>query len=1118
MVKTNGHLENFDGATHDEAVDTFRKLDKKWLAYNRIRLAHSHREGYSHMNAGGVSEILIKESQKRSNNRPIRELISLAAERIQQMRPLFMMSPLSIATFLPPGEIEFDLVIFDEASQVRPVDALGAILRGKQTVVVGDNKQLPPTSFFDTARKPSNSTGEEDFGDDDWDAEFWDEEEEGDLNEAESILDLFLARDAPQRMLRWHYRSQHESLIALSNREFYDKNLVLFPSPDGDRAYSGLQLRRNPSTVYDRGNSRTNVLEAADIAEAVMEHAHSHPDLSLGVATFSSAQQQAIRLELERQRSENPACESFFTAHEHEPFFIKNLENVQGDERDVIFISVGYGRDQDGKVRLNFGPLNGRGGERRLNVLITRSRLRCVVFTNLTSADIDLRRTESAGIAAFKAYLAYAETGELPAEIELHEDRERPFFDSVRYVLESNGYQVEPRIGRGGVEVDLAVQTPNGRRVAIELDGRDYHRALSARDRDRIQHEVLTRLGWEVHRLWIHDWFRDRTGAEQKLLGWIGFDPAEAEQKEPIDSHNFMRLEDRKIENFVFPPYYPADWVKLPHDQARQKERGEHVFEAMHEVLKRRKVVDYWDFLSEVWYYSGYHTWEIKADFYKKYNVLQKGGRPHLYLNSMYMANNGAAGPVLRMEPRSRGKEYRSNSTVSMKIDDAFMRISPEEWDEGVLRVVETAIAIHVFEAPYQVVKAFGFGRLGKAKIEHVFEVILQLLAQNRLVLHDDLISLPLDRAKHPPGLFQRIKTQWDHHEMRTRFEEWRKKPIAAKSQAKYDLPIKARPYELAEPIELRPIKGWISGNYRKESVEKSLTHYRFDRQAQQFVLGHDIDVDYWSYYDFEEEFIDIKILGLFSELSYDYQDGRFYHDGTFALAAKRPDRWKEVNYYRVWRNPEDGLFYGRIRSHSTRNYHLFDKWAQARRFGAARLDLCLGDLKGVTFIPKKCKKLNAKSGLVEVKASESLIDLVRQQELEKLVKIIKIEQPIHIELLQRRVADLFGFKTITNSVKNFTNQVVEWGLQTEQLLPDGEFLTLNDLTISFEPRERAELASVLRKMEYVYDREIEWAIGMLRAEDVTLTEKNAAGILSQFFGVRKATGAQRKRILEMIG
>ncbi|MEM8863026.1 MAG: C-terminal helicase domain-containing protein, partial [Chloroflexota bacterium] len=233
-------------------------------------------------------------------------------------------------------------------------------------------------------------------------------------------------------MLRWHYRSQHESLIALSNRAFYDSNLVLFPSPDGERSYSGLRVQHNPDSVYDRGGSRTNRLEAAEVVQGVMAHAREFPHLSLGVATFSGAQQKAIQLELEQARANDPSCESFFAQHEHEPFFVKNLENVQGDERDVIFISVGYGRDKNGKVNLNFGPLNGRGGERRLNVLITRSRLRCVVFTNMTSADIDLKRTDALGIKYLKEYFAFAETGDLE-QIEVEpDDKERPFFDSVK--------------------------------------------------------------------------------------------------------------------------------------------------------------------------------------------------------------------------------------------------------------------------------------------------------------------------------------------------------------------------------------------------------------------------------------------------------------------------------------------------------------------------------------------------------------------------------------------------------------------------------------------------------------------------------------------------------------
>ncbi|CAN5386367.1 hypothetical protein BH23CHL1_BH23CHL1_08030 [soil metagenome] len=370
-------LAQFDGDGHGHVVSRFRELDLLTFEHNRSRLAHAHWSRVPRGEGGGQLAVLRREFEKKSRHLPVRQLVERAGNAIQAIKPVFMMSPLSIATYIPPGTLTFDLVIFDEASQVKPVDAFGALLRGDQAVVVGDSKQLPPTSFFDSLIHTDE------------------DEEENATSDIESILGLFAASNAPQRMLRWHYRSRHESLITVSNHEFYENRLVLFPSPDASRAESGLHYHHLQDTSYDRGKTRTNPGEAAAVAAAVMAHARQSPELTLGVAAFSVAQTQAVIDQVELLRRQDPSCETFFAAHPNEPFFVKNLENVQGDERDVIFISVGYGRTAEGYLAMSFGPLNNDGGERRLNVLITRARRRCEVFTNLTSDDIDLNRTQA---------------------------------------------------------------------------------------------------------------------------------------------------------------------------------------------------------------------------------------------------------------------------------------------------------------------------------------------------------------------------------------------------------------------------------------------------------------------------------------------------------------------------------------------------------------------------------------------------------------------------------------------------------------------------------------------------------------------------------------------------
>lgn len=273
---------------------------------------------------------------------------------------------------------------------------------------------------------------------------------------------------------------------------------MVFPSPDAERNQLGLVYRRLPETVYDRGKSRTNPLEARAVAEAVMEHARHRPDLTLGVAAFSTSQAQAILDCLELMRRNDPTCEGFFNQHPHEPFFVKNLESVQGDERDVIFISIGYGKTAEGYVAQNFGPLNSEGGERRLNVLITRARLRCEVFTNLRYDDIDLARTQSRGVAALKTFLKYAETGVLDVPRPTGGEADSPFEEAVMQVIMRHGYQVHAQVGSGGFFIDLAIVDPDqpGRYlIGIECDGATYHSSRSARDRDRLRQQVLEGLG-----------------------------------------------------------------------------------------------------------------------------------------------------------------------------------------------------------------------------------------------------------------------------------------------------------------------------------------------------------------------------------------------------------------------------------------------------------------------------------------------------------------------------------------------------------------------------------------------------------------------------------------------
>lgn len=503
-------LTRFSGRRHEEIVERFQRLDKERQQLACVEASLAHFQGMPKASSDfGTLGVLRGEIARKRGHMPIRKLLKHCGSAVQAIKPVFMMSPMSIAQFLEPGALDFDVLVIDEASQVEPVDALGAIARCKQMVVVGDDKQLPPTSFFSRLVE-----GEE-----------VEDEVDAQVSDLESVLTLCSARGLPQRTLRWHYRSRHHSLIAVSNREFYDGGLFVVPSPDKDRDYFGLKFHLIEHGRFDRGNTGRNKEEAQAIARAVIDHAHRHPDLTLGVGAMSVRQRDAIRDELELLRREHPETEAFFHAHEHEPFFIKNLENIQGDERDVIMISVGYGRSvADDKMRQTFGPLNNDGGHRRLNVLISRAKLRCEVFSSIRADEIRVDESTRPGVAALKTFLHYAETGILDVASYTERGPDSPFEEAVQSVLTRQGLEVHNQVGVAGFFIDLAVvdpETPGRYLLGIECDGASYHASNSARDRDRLRQEILEAHGWTIHRIWSTDWFQREAQERERLLSAV---------------------------------------------------------------------------------------------------------------------------------------------------------------------------------------------------------------------------------------------------------------------------------------------------------------------------------------------------------------------------------------------------------------------------------------------------------------------------------------------------------------------------------------------------------------------------------------------------------------------
>ncbi|MGJ7027918.1 superfamily I DNA and/or RNA helicase [Methanothermobacter sp. DSM 3267] len=505
-------LYTFIGDLHEARIREFRELDSRIIELNRKRLIYKLTRSMPGVFGGAAPDseesILSGEFTRKRGHMPLRKLLKRAGGVIKRIKPCFMMSPLSIAQYLDPrsSELQFDVVIFDEASQVKPEDALGAFLRARTAVVMGDTNQLPPTSFFDQM-----VSSEEDS------------EDVASAADIESILHL-CKRSFPVRMLMWHYRSRHESLIAVSNQEFYDNRLLAYPSPARDDEELGLHLRYLPETVYERGRTSSNPMEASAVVDAIEEHFMRYGNTrSLGVGTFSVAQMNAILEALEARLRENPELERIINGEMEEPFFIKNLETIQGDERDVIFISIGYGFDENGRISLNFGPLNQDGGERRLNVLITRAREKCVVFTNFRSSDLKTGPGTPFGVRALKRFLRYAETRVLESD-ESYADAQGLFEDSVYEFLTEEGLEVDRGVGCAGFRVDFAIRDPDddGRYIAgILTDGEMYSRSSVARDRDRLREEILRNLGWNIVHLWSSDWYRNPEETRRKLRGTI---------------------------------------------------------------------------------------------------------------------------------------------------------------------------------------------------------------------------------------------------------------------------------------------------------------------------------------------------------------------------------------------------------------------------------------------------------------------------------------------------------------------------------------------------------------------------------------------------------------------
>ena len=503
IVDSEPQLQMFNGLLFEDAIAKYRDMAKQFqeLTKKMLYCKLAANVPSQALKPTAITELGILKRYIATNGRgaTIRHIMDQIPTLLPKLCPVMLMSPISVAQFIDLDQPPFDIVCFDEASQMPTSEAVGAIARGKALICVGDPKQMPPTSFFAT-----NAV----------------DEEEADIDDMESILDDCITLSLPARYLTWHYRSKHESLIAFSNAQYYESKLYTFPSVD-DRA-SKVQLIPVDGT-YDYGKTRCNRAEAEAIVKEVVRRL-SDEELSkrsIGIVSFSKVQQNLIEDLLTDELAKHADLER--KAYDvEEPIFIKNLENVQGDERDVILFSVGYGPDKTGKVSMNFGPLNNSGGERRLNVAVSRARYEMMVFSTLKPEQIDLRRSSALGVAGLKAFLEFARNGRMAVSAgQVKAPTEHAeIIDAVAGEIRKMGYEVDTSVGRSAFKIDLAVIDPKNDQnylLGIICDGTRYYETKTERDREICQPGVLQGLGWKLMRLWSVDWLMNKEAVLDRI-------------------------------------------------------------------------------------------------------------------------------------------------------------------------------------------------------------------------------------------------------------------------------------------------------------------------------------------------------------------------------------------------------------------------------------------------------------------------------------------------------------------------------------------------------------------------------------------------------------------------
>ncbi|MDE7348761.1 MAG: DUF4011 domain-containing protein [Clostridia bacterium] len=707
IIQREEFLKVLPRVAHDKTVNIFCEKDVRGFEISKakIRAALSAlRPDLSLVAPGSAVANLLNEGGKKRRQKPIRTLLSQIRELAQNLKPCFLMSPLSVSTFLTP-DVKFDLVVFDEASQIFPQDAIGAIYRAKQLIVVGDSKQMPPSNFF------TSVVDVEDYEDDE------------DVKDFESVLDL-CSTVLPQLRLKWHYRSRYESLIEFSNKNFYEADLVTFPSSKIDRDGIGVDFKYVEGGTFDH-KTRTNRAEAEYIVDLIFENIEKYPDRSLGVVAFSISQQDLIERLLAKRRLQDASHEEFFAGDKVEPFFVKNLETVQGDERDTIIFSVAYARDKDGKMSQNFGPINKSGGERRLNVAFTRAKLNVQLVASIHGYDVNLKNAASAGARMLRDYLDFAQNGRLDfADTATAQAQFEDAFDfemQVAEFLRNKGYEVDVKIGASAGSVDMGVKMPGEEDyiLAVECDGRSYKTAKNTRDRDRLRSSVLQRMGWHYHRVWSVDWIQNPKDEKDRLLKAL-----EEAQKQPAfnDSQSverFDEFEEQRISvDFKFDEYETANI-----EYAKKAGKGDYL-KYLRLVLEKEAPLSEELFLKRT--IRDFDREKLTDAVWEKFDRL---------------TSRCQSEGIIRKD----GFMYLKNRPISLRVPaQGFVReikyIAPAELARGMYKVICKNITVDRMGLYRMLAKLLGFSKLGDAMVRR-FDEALALL-KNDIDIEGEELSI----------------------------------------------------------------------------------------------------------------------------------------------------------------------------------------------------------------------------------------------------------------------------------------------------------------------------------------------------------------------------------------